>query len=79
MSALAQSRVNTAVAKIKRLSRLRPTLALVLGSGFNHVLGELDVNAEIPARNCRDFRSRVWQGMTGNSSSAGSAGRRCWC
>jgi purine-nucleoside phosphorylase len=40
--------VKTAVAKIKKLSRLRPMLALVLGSGFNHVLRELDVDAEIP-------------------------------
>ena len=39
--------MNTAVAKIKRLSRLRPTLALVLGSGFQHVLSELDVDARI--------------------------------
>jgi len=37
-----------AAAKIKRLSRLRPTLALALGSGFNHVLGELDLNTAIP-------------------------------
>ena len=37
-----------AVAKIKKLSRLRPTLALVLGSGFNHVLRELETDAEIP-------------------------------
>ena len=37
-----------AAAKLKKLSRLRPTLALVLGSGFNHVLGELDVGAAIP-------------------------------
>jgi len=40
--------VNTAVARIKKLSRLRPTLALVLGSGFNHVLHELDVDASMP-------------------------------
>jgi purine-nucleoside phosphorylase len=40
--------VKSAVAKIKSLSRLRPTLALVLGSGFNHVLHSLDVDAEIP-------------------------------
>jgi len=40
--------VKTAVARIKKLSRLRPTLALVLGSGFNHVLRELEVDAEIP-------------------------------
>jgi len=40
--------VNTAVTTIKKLSRLRPALALVLGSGFNHVLRELEVAAEIP-------------------------------
>jgi len=39
--------VQTAVSKIKQLSRLRPKLALVLGSGFNHALRELDVDAEI--------------------------------
>ena len=37
-----------AVAKIKKLSRVRPTLALVLGSGFNHVLSQVAVDAEIP-------------------------------
>ena len=37
----------TAVARIKKLSSLRPTLALVLGSGFNHVLRELIVDAEV--------------------------------
>ena len=37
-----------AAAKIQRLSRLRPTLALVLGSGFNHVLHEFDVDAQMP-------------------------------
>jgi purine-nucleoside phosphorylase len=36
-----------AAARLKRLSRLRPTLALVLGSGFHHVLRELQVDAEI--------------------------------
>jgi purine-nucleoside phosphorylase len=40
--------VETAVTKINKLSRLHPTLALVLGSGFNHVLSELDVDAEMP-------------------------------
>ena len=38
----------TAAARLKRLSRLRPKLALVLGSGFHHVLSELRVDAEIP-------------------------------
>ena len=37
----------TAAARLKRLSRLRPTLAMVLGSGFHHVLSELEVDAEI--------------------------------
>ena len=36
-----------AAARLKRLSRLRPTLAMVLGSGFHHVLSELQVTAEI--------------------------------
>ena len=39
--------MTTAVAKLKKLSRLRPTLALVLGSGFQHVLNELEVDARI--------------------------------
>ena len=34
-------------ARLKKLSRLRPTLAIVLGSGFHHMLSELDVDAEI--------------------------------
>lgn len=34
-------------ARLKRLSRLRPTLAMVLGSGFHHVLSELRIEAEI--------------------------------
>ena len=36
-----------AATRIKKLSRLRPTLGLVLGSGFNHVLGELAVDARV--------------------------------
>src|SRR5688572_3223524 len=36
-----------AAARIKKLSRLRPTLALVLGSGFKHVIQELSVDARI--------------------------------
>ena len=37
----------TAAARLKKLSRLRPTLAIVLGSGFHHVLSELRVDAEV--------------------------------
>ncbi len=37
-----------AARKLKRLSHLRPTLAIVLGSGFHHVLTEVQVEAKIP-------------------------------
>ena len=36
-----------AAAHLKKLSRLRPTLAIVLGSGFHHVLTELRVEKKI--------------------------------
>jgi purine-nucleoside phosphorylase len=39
--------VNTATATLKRVSRLRPALAIVLGSGFHHVLTELRVDKKI--------------------------------
>ena len=38
----------SAAVQLKRLSHLRPMLALVLGSGFNYVLNKLKVDAEIP-------------------------------
>ncbi|PWU18220.1 MAG: purine-nucleoside phosphorylase [Verrucomicrobia bacterium] len=37
-----------AAARLKKLSRLRPTLGLVLGSGFHHVLTALEIDAKIP-------------------------------
>jgi purine-nucleoside phosphorylase len=37
------SLVHQAVARIAKLSLLRPTLALILGSGFHHVLSELQI------------------------------------
>ena len=36
-----------AAAKIGKISKLRPTLALILGSGFNHVIRELVVDARL--------------------------------
>ena len=36
-----------AAALLKKLSKLRPTLGMVLGSGFHHALQELEVDAEI--------------------------------
>jgi purine-nucleoside phosphorylase len=44
------SQTSAAAARLHKLSRLRPTLALVLGSGFHHVLNELDVDAKTPYR-----------------------------
>src|SRR2546421_1999142 len=44
-----------AAAKLKKLSLLRPTLAIVLGSGFHHVLSVLKVDAEIPYSNLPGF------------------------
>jgi purine-nucleoside phosphorylase len=37
----------TAAARLKQMSRLRPTLAVVLGSGFHHVLSGLRVEKKI--------------------------------
>ncbi len=37
-----------AAAKLRKLSSLRPTLAIVLGSGFHHLLSVLKVDGEIP-------------------------------
>jgi purine-nucleoside phosphorylase len=34
-------------ARLKKLSSLRPTLAIILGSGFHHALNEMEVDAEI--------------------------------
>ncbi len=36
-----------AAKQLQKLSKLRPTLGMVLGSGFHHVLQELEVDAEI--------------------------------
>jgi purine-nucleoside phosphorylase len=36
-----------AAERLKKMSKLRPTLGMVLGSGFHHVLEELRVDAEI--------------------------------
>src|ERR1044072_4140629 len=39
--------VQSAAGRLKKLSRLRPTLAIFLGSGFHHVLTELRVEKKI--------------------------------
>ena len=55
----------TAAARLKRLSPLRPTLGLVLGSGFDHVLCGLRVEAETPYSRLPGFP------LTGVSGHAG--------
>ena len=42
-----QSPAARAAVRLKKLSRLRPTLAIVLGSGFHHALSGVKVDAEI--------------------------------
>ena len=52
--------------KIKSLSRLRPTLAIVLGSGFKHFLDELDAEAEISYAKLPGFPKPNVPGHEGN-------------
>ena len=54
-----------AAARLKRLSRLRPTLAIVLGSGFHHVLSELQVAAEVAYGKLPGFPSTGVSGHAG--------------
>ena len=47
MKASTNATPQTAAAQLKKISPLRPTLAIVLGSGFHHVLTELRVAKKI--------------------------------
>jgi purine-nucleoside phosphorylase len=58
-------RVKNAIARIQNLSRLRPTLALVLGSGFNHVLHHLDVDARLAYSKIPGFQKTSVAGHEG--------------
>src|SRR6266478_6864903 len=44
-----------AAARLKKLSHLRPTIAMVLGSGFNHLLSELEVDGKTSYANVPGF------------------------
>src|SRR5947209_2077645 len=55
----------TAAARLRKLSHLRPTLALVLGSGFHHVLDQLQVDVRIPYSKLPGFPSLTVTGHTG--------------
>jgi len=57
--------VKKAVAKIKQLATLRPKLALILGSGFGHVLSEMAVTTRIPYARLPGFPPVGVSGHTG--------------
>ena len=53
-----------AAERVRRLSKLRPKLAIVLGSGFHHVLNELEVEARLAYAKIPGFPPT---GVTGHS------------
>ena len=55
----------TAAARLKKLSPLRPTLAIVLGSGFHHALTELRVAKKIPYAKIPGFPKPTVSGHAG--------------
>jgi purine-nucleoside phosphorylase len=55
----------TAAARLKRISRLRPRLAIVLGSGFHHVLSALEVDKKIPYSKIPGFPEPTVSGHAG--------------
>ena len=55
----------TAAARLKKVSRLRPTLAIVLGSGFHHVLSELRVEKKISYAKIPGFPKPTVSGHAG--------------
>jgi len=58
-------KVEAAAGRLKKLSRLRPTLAIVLGSGFHHVLMELRVEKKIPYAKIPGFPKPTVSGHAG--------------
>jgi len=62
---LAPANPATAAARLKKVSPLRPTLAIVLGSGFHHVLTELHVDKKISYANIPGFPKPTVSGHAG--------------
>src|ERR1043165_8378207 len=65
MNARPQTSPRDAVARLKKLSALRPTLAIILGSGFHHVVSEMQVEAEVPYGKLPGFPPVGVSGHTG--------------
>ena len=55
----------TAAARLKKISPLRPTLAIVLGSGFHHVLTELHMDKKISYAKIPGFPKPTVSGHAG--------------
>jgi purine-nucleoside phosphorylase len=60
-----EASAQTAAAQLKKLSSLRPTLAIVLGSGFHHVLTELRVDKRISYAKIPGFPKPTVSGHAG--------------
>jgi purine-nucleoside phosphorylase len=57
--------IQTAAARLKKVSRLRPRLAIVLGSGFQHLLSALQVDAKISYAKIPHFPKPTVSGHAG--------------
>jgi len=55
----------TAAARLKKFSQTRPVLAIVLGSGFHHVLNEMRVDKKIPYAKIPGFPKPTVSGHAG--------------
>jgi purine-nucleoside phosphorylase len=62
---MAASNPRTAAARLKQVSTLRPTLAIVLGSGFHHALAGLRVDKQIAAAKIPGFPQPSVHGHAG--------------
>src|SRR5215216_1943160 len=54
-----------AAARLRKLSRARPTLAMILGSGFHHVVNEMAVETRVPYHRLPGFPPVGVSGHTG--------------
>ncbi len=54
-----------AAAQLKKISKLRPRLAIILGSGFHHALTELRVDKKIPYAKISGFPQTTVSGHAG--------------
>ena len=65
MKASPNATPQTAATRLKKVSPLRPTLAVILGSGFHHVLAELRVTKKISYANIPGFTKPTVSGHAG--------------